>query len=108
MKITFLAMMALLFVSEHVSAKFVTEEDARTVVQNWLEMTPMDSLAIEGTEIMEVMHFEGDFYGKPGYYVVLLDPDGWVIVPADDSFEAIIAFGKGSFSREEYARSPYE
>jgi hypothetical protein len=42
------------------------------------------------------------------YYVVLLDPDGWVIVPADDDFEAIIAFGKGSFSREEYARSSYE
>jgi hypothetical protein len=27
-------------------------------------------------------------------------------VPADDSFEAIIAFGQGSFSREEYAQSP--
>jgi hypothetical protein len=103
--IVFLVTLALLFSSEDVSAKFISEQEARTVVQNWLEMTPKESLSISGTEIEEVIRFEGGFYGTPGYYLVLLD-QGWVIVPADDNFEAIIAFGQGSFSREEYALSP--
>jgi len=62
-------------------ANFVSEQDARAVVQNWLEMTPTQSLAIEGTEVREVVYFTGGLHGNPGYYVVLLDPSGWVIVP---------------------------
>jgi len=101
-----LLVLALLFVGGEVSARFVSEEEARIVARNWLEMTPTESFALEGIEVREVMHFAGGFHGNPGYYVVLLNPSGWVIVPADDRFEAIIAFGEGSFSREEYARSP--
>jgi hypothetical protein len=104
--IVILVVLTLLFVGGTSSAKFITEEEAGIVVQNWLEMTPTEQVSINGTEIREVMRFDGDFYGSPGYYVVLLDPDGWVVIPADDSYEAIIAFGQGSFSREEYARSP--
>jgi hypothetical protein len=87
------------------SAKFISEEEAKTVVQNWLEITPIESLSITGTEVREVMRFEGGQYGNPGYYIVLLEPEGWVIVPADDNYEAVIAFGQGSFSREEYVKS---
>ena len=73
--------LALLFVGGEAAARFVSEEEARIVVQNWIEMTPTESLAIEGTEVREVMHFVGGFHGSPGYYVVLLNPSGWVIVP---------------------------
>jgi hypothetical protein len=82
--VVFLVVLAVLFISGNASAKFVSMEEAKIVVHNWLEITPMESLALEGTEVQEVMYFTGDFYGNPGYYVVLLDPNGWVIVPADD------------------------
>jgi len=45
-----------------------------------------------GQEIEEIRHYQGEPYGNPGYYVVLLNPGGWVVVPADDAFEPILAF----------------
>lgn len=78
-KIIFIAVLVIIFVGKVASANYVTEEVARNVVQNWLEMTPNESLAFEGREIMEVMHFTGGHYGNPGYYVILLDPDGWAV-----------------------------
>ena len=106
LKVVLLVVAMLLLISGNASARFISEQEARIVVKNWLDMTPTETLSIEGTEIREVMHFVGEPYGNPGYYAVLLNPSGWVIVPAHDSFEAIIAFGQGSFTREEYARSP--
>jgi len=105
-KIVLLVVLVLLFISGDASARFISEEEARLVVQNWLEITAMESLSMEGTEIREVMHFVGELHGNPGFYAVLLEPCGWVIVPAHDSFEAIIAFGQGSFTREEFVSSP--
>ena len=43
-----LLVLTLLFFGGEVSARFVSEEEARIVVQNWIEMTPTESLAIEG------------------------------------------------------------
>ena len=31
-----------------------------------------------------------------------LDPKGWVVVPADDSFEPILALGSGKLTPEQY------
>ncbi|MDR0580560.1 MAG: C10 family peptidase [Holosporaceae bacterium] len=87
-------------------ATFIPELQARVVVQNWLEMGVKKSSIFSGTEISEVMYFHGGIFGEPGYYIVLLAPDGWVAVPADDAFEPIMAFGEGIFTREEYVNSP--
>jgi len=106
MKIFLLVTLALLFTARDACARFISEQEARIVVQNWLEITPTESLGITATGVREVMHFIGERYGNPGYYVVQLYPSGWVIVPAHDSFEAIIAFGQGSFTREEFVSSP--
>ena len=46
--VVILLVLALLFAGGDASARFVSEEEARIVVQNWLEMTPTESLAIEG------------------------------------------------------------
>ena|GEM_PF-6286061 len=106
-KCFYLFVIAILFISvKDASAKFISEEEARVVIENWLKITPSESLGFKGTEIREVMRFESGRYGNPGYYLALLEQDGWVIVPGDDGYEAIIAFGEGSFSREEYELSP--
>jgi len=59
LKIVLLVVAMLLLISGNASARFISEQEARIVVQNWLDMTPTETLSMEGTEIREVMHFSG-------------------------------------------------
>ena len=59
-----------------------------------------------GQGIEEIRHYQGEPYGNPGYYVAFLNPSGWVIVPADDAFEPILAFGSGKLTPELYEVLP--
>jgi hypothetical protein len=81
-------------------------QEAQDIVENWLMLSKGPISDEMGENILEIVHYHGGIHGEPGYYIAFLEPNGWVAVPADDSLKAIIAFGQGSFPREEYAHSP--
>ena len=86
-------------------ASLISEGQARLAAQNWLEknaVAPMDTSL--GQNIGQIKHYQGEKYGNPGYYAVFLEPKGWIIIPADDSYEAILAFGDAYLTPE---RSPW-
>jgi hypothetical protein len=61
------------------------------LVKGWLTADPQPLDAMLGSQIGGVEVFT-DTDGQPLYYVVHLDPLGFVIVPADDLVEPIIGF----------------
>lgn len=68
-----------------------TSYDAEMVVKGWLKICPRPLETPIGRLILSVETFNGD-RGEPIYYVVYLQPSGFVIVSADDTIEPIIAF----------------
>jgi hypothetical protein len=72
-------------------AASVASSRAHKLVRTWLaeNARPMDSLL--GSEVNNVEAFN-DSAGQPLYYVVYLNPNGFVIVPADDEVEPVICF----------------
>jgi len=72
-------------------AKPTTEAQARLVVANWLKLDSIPLGARLGKTVGEVAVFKDD-RDTPLYYVVYLQPSGFVILPADDLAEPIIAF----------------
>ena len=75
----------------------VDSNGAASMVRNWLRLDPAPFGEPLGHEIRRVDSFKNEA-GQVIYYVVYLDPAGFVIVPAEDSVEPIIAFAsKGSF-----------
>ncbi|HUT31140.1 MAG TPA: C10 family peptidase [Sedimentisphaerales bacterium] len=78
-------------------AKPVNAGQARKTVRGWLNASPKPLGAALGSQIAGVDTFTGDA-GEPVYYVVYLAPSGFVVVPADDLVEPIIAFvASGSY-----------
>ena len=74
-----------------------TAYDAEMVVTGWLKASPKPLGSDLGRQIMSVETFTDD-HGEPAYYVVYLQPSGFVIVSADDLVEPIIAFsGDGTY-----------
>ncbi len=67
---------------------------AEKVVQGWLKADMLPLGVALGQEIIEVKTFS-NADGNPIYHVVYLQPSGFVIVPADDRIEPIIAFSSG-------------
>jgi len=65
--------------------------EAEMAVAGWLKVDtqPLDTAL--GQEVMRVETFTDD-YGEPVYYIVYLEPSGFVIVSADDMVEPIIGF----------------
>ena len=65
-------------------------EQATRVVKNWLAMeaAPMGTATVDRVLRTE-MHLKGN---EVAYYIVYLAPKGFVVVPADDLVEPIIAF----------------
>jgi hypothetical protein len=90
-KTALLSILILLVVTASAYAAPATAQQARTIVQAWLnaDMRPLD--ADMGSGILDVQTFSGND-GQPLYYVVYLQPSGFVIVPADDMVEPIICF----------------
>ena len=69
----------------------VSTEQARSAVIGWLKANPSPLQTAMRQRIKRVDPFT-DAAGTPLYYVVDLDPDGFVIVAADDLVEPIVGF----------------
>ena len=74
-----------------VQARPTTADEAAMVVTGWLKTDPQPLAAPLGQQVMNVETFPDD-NGGPVYYIVYLQPSGFVIVPADDLVEPIIGF----------------
>ncbi len=68
-----------------------TADEAEMAVAGWLKVDPQPLETALGQEVMRVETFN-DNYGEPVYYIVYLEPSGFVIVSADDMVEPIIGF----------------
>lgn len=74
-----------------------TEKQARQIVLNWLSLDQKPLGAALGQQLREVQVFS-DKSGSPQYFVVYLNPAGFVVVAGDDLVEPIIAFvSRGSY-----------
>jgi hypothetical protein len=67
---------------------------ARTVVENWRRAND-EHLGFRGGSTVRSVQTFSDERGTALYYVVYLNPEGYVIVPADDLVEPIIGFVMG-------------
>ena len=72
-----------------------TEQEAERAVTGWLKADPQPLGMALGRQVMKAETFSGD-NGEPAYYIVYLQPSGFVVVSADDLVEPIIAFVNGS------------
>jgi hypothetical protein len=68
-----------------------TQEQAKKVVAGWLRADPKPLGATLGRHVKKADTFTNDD-GQPIYYIVYLEPSGFVIVPADDLVGPIIGF----------------
>ena len=76
-------------------------EQALAVVSGWLSLGAAPLGARLGGQTAAVAAY-GNISGLPAYYVVTLDGQGLVIVPADDEVEPIVAFSpSGQFDPSE-------
>ena len=92
--ITILVMLQL---CSSLSASPTTAYDAEMVVTGWLKADSKPLGSGIGRQIMSVGTVTDDL-GEPVYYVVYLQPSGFVIVSANDLVEPIIAFsGSGTY-----------
>ena len=72
-------------------ARPVNKQQAKKAVKGWLKLDPKPLQTQLGNQLRQVDVF-GDDNGEAIYYVIYLQPAGFVIVPADDLVEPIIAF----------------
>ncbi len=68
-----------------------SQEQARQLVKGWLNVEPQPLNAELGQQVLRVETYS-DSQGRAVYYVVYLEPSGFVIVPADDLVEPVICF----------------
>ena len=90
-KITLLVLLILVIIAEVASAVSTTKQEAEKAVRGWLKFDTQPLKMKLGQQIKETEIFS-DANDQPIYYVVYLQPSGFVIVPADDLIEPIIAF----------------
>src|ERR1019366_3854600 len=69
----------------------VTSKGAATAVLGWMTLDRAPLGETLGGTVQRVDTFNGED-GNPAYYVVYLDPSGFVIVAADDLVEPIVGF----------------
>jgi hypothetical protein len=69
----------------------VGEKQVRAAVQGWLNADPKPMNQWLGHDLGEVEAFTNET-GLVNYFIVYLDPAGFVIVPADDLVEPILGF----------------
>ena len=75
----------------HAFGSPVGADQARDAVIGWLKADPAPLQTKMAQQVKRVETFN-DAAGAPVYYVVYLDPDGFVIVAADDLIEPIVGF----------------
>jgi hypothetical protein len=92
------AVMLLLQLCSSLWAITTTAHEAEMVVKGWLKLDPKPLGAALGGEVIRVETFTNE-NGEPVYYIVCLEPSGFVIVSADDLVEPIIGFSEeGSYN----------
>ena len=89
--IVFIAVLAVLLLCSSLSARQTTEYEAEMVVSGWLKASPQPLGAILGRRIKDIETFTGHD-DRTDYYIVNLEPSGYVIVSADNRIEPIIGF----------------
>ncbi|MDR0661891.1 MAG: C10 family peptidase [Holosporales bacterium] len=89
-------------------ATFVDRAQALTIVENWLTLNHNSHILDQtlGNKVDSLVFYENTSEEEAGYYIVFLDPSGWVIVPSDDRLEPIIAFGDSYLTPELYLQTP--
>jgi hypothetical protein len=96
--IIFTAVMLLLQLCSSLWALTTTAYEAEMAVKGWLKLDPQPLGAALGRDVIRVETFV-DEYGEPVYYIVYLEPSGFVIVSGDDLVEPIIGFTEeGTFN----------
>lgn len=73
------------------AAKPTTSDQASLVVKTWRSLDTLPMKSKIGKSVAEVETYKDD-KGEAVYHVVYLKPSGFVIVPADDEVEPVIAF----------------
>ncbi len=81
----------LLFCPVNLWARPVNKQQAKKAVRGWLKLDPNPLQMQLGNQVGQVDVF-GDDSGEAIYYVIYLQPAGFVIVSADDLVEPVIAF----------------
>ncbi len=84
-----------LLLSGSLLAAPTTADDAEMLVKGWLKADPKPMDTNLGNQVKKVETFTNDS-GEPVYYIVYLEPNGFVIVSADDLVEPIIGFTDGN------------
>ena len=88
-------------ITPSVWAKPATADQASQVVANWLTRNRQPLGTALGSRIKHIEAFR-NASDQDLYYVVYLEPEGFVIVPGDDAVEPIIAFApSGHFDPSE-------
>jgi hypothetical protein len=87
------AVILLLQLCSSLWAVTTTAYEAEMAVKGWLKLDPKPLGAALGREVIRVETF-ADEHGEPIYYIVYLEPSGFVIVSADDLVEPIIGFAE--------------
>ena len=77
-----------------VMAKPVNKTDAGKMVAGWLKTNPKPLNAKLGGQVAATEVYNGAD-GSPAYYIVYLNPSGFVIVAADDAVEPVVGFVSG-------------
>ncbi len=101
LSIVIVFILALLFFTTSVSAEPVNRERAEKLVVGWLKADSRPLGAELGGTIKDTVTFN-DEQGNVLYYVIYLEPSGFVIVAGDDLAEPIICFAEaGEFDPSE-------
>jgi len=86
-----MAVLEMLLLCSGLWARPTTANEAEMVVAGWLKASPQPLCTNLGRQVVEVEAFTDDG-GRPAYYIVYLQPSGFVIVSADNLVEPIIGF----------------
>jgi hypothetical protein len=88
----FTAVLALLqFCCSTMWARQITAYEAQRAATGWLRVDPQPLDTVLGRQVAKVETFNDDD-NKPVYYIVYLQPAGFVIMPADDLVEPVVGF----------------
>lgn len=94
--IVLLAVLAVLQLCSSLWARPTTADEAEKIVGGWLKVDPQPLGTPAARQVGDVETFTNDD-GEPVYYIVYLQPAGFVIVSADDLIEPIIGFADDGF-----------
>ena len=89
--IVFIAVLAVLLLCSDLWARQTTEYEAEMVVSGWLKASPQPLGETLSRRVRDIETYTDDA-DRPAYYIVNLEPSGYVIVSADSRIEPIIGF----------------